>query len=185
MSKKTNSEPNSGPTRLAGRKIYRGILSGAKTTVKPARVTRFESEVILDKSPEKVFDFCLSEEGFSSIMPDRITFIDSAGEERTEGAIYLFRWWLRNAIPVIWVAEISKLEPGREFSDLQLRGFFRFFEHTHTCLPHEKGTKYRDTIEFASRFGSLIDRKVLLPQLKRTFKHRRRKMESLLTGGSS
>lgn len=180
MRKNNDSGASPFPKRLVGRRVDRGLLSGGRTMSKPKGATVFESEVLLSEPPDVVFDFCLSESGFSSIMPDRITFLGSHGQDQSKGTIYLFRWWMKNIVPFIWVALIDHIEPGRQFSDLQLRGFFRYFHHTHTCMPEGAGTRYRDTIAFASPFGSLIDRKLLLPQLRRTFAHRHRRMSELL-----
>lgn len=180
MCAKKDPASESYPERLVGRRTDRGLFSGPHTATAPSSRTAFESEILLAASPKEVYDFCLSEAGFSGIMPDRITFLGSHGEERAKGTIYLFRWWMKSMIPFIWVALIDHNVPGREFSDLQLRGFFRYFHHTHTCEPEGAGTRYRDTIEFASPFGSLIDRKLLLPQLRRTFAHRHRRMAELL-----
>ena len=147
-------------------------------------MTTFQAEVTLAPPPEEVYAFCLSEQGFSSIMPNRITFLASAGPPAAPGAVYMFRWWMLNVLPITWVALIDHAVPGRSFADLQLRGVFRYFRHTHTCLPHDGGTRYRDTIEFTSGMGSTVDRFILLPQLRRTFRYRHRRMRQMLGAGA-
>lgn len=173
------------PERIGGRRIDRGLLSGDRTTRRPAKVTTFQADVLVAQPSEKVFDFCLAAESFAKIMPNRITFLARTTEDDREGSIYVFRWWMVNVIPVTWVALIDRYVPGREFVDLQLRGIFRYFRHTHQCRPEKSATRYRDVIEFATAFGARVDRLVVLPLLQRMFRHRHRRMRQLLGAGES
>jgi ligand-binding SRPBCC domain-containing protein len=136
--------------------------------------------VVIHRPPGEVLDFCLRSEGFVAMMPDRITVLQASTETGELGGTYVFRWWFKRVIPVRWAAFIDGYEPGRAFSDIQLRGIFRYFHHTHTCEPTDGGTRYTDTVLFVGPWGRWIDRNVLLPQLEATFRERHRRMRQLL-----
>ncbi|WP_166984273.1 SRPBCC family protein [Paramicrobacterium fandaimingii] len=71
----------------------------------------------------------------------------------------------------IWftmTSEIVELEHPERFVDQQARGPFRLFRHEHTFERLITGTRMTDTITLASPiFGSLAERIVLVPYLRR------------------
>jgi ligand-binding SRPBCC domain-containing protein len=164
----------------AARYSGHGLLSGRNTTVRPAHVTRYQREVHIDCAPRDVFDFCLRTESVQAIIPDRIVPADGTPLVGEAGGMYEFRHWMRGAVPVRWVVLIHRFSDGREFVDHQLRGSFRWFRHTHTCLPCDEGTLYRDTVEFSTLLGRRLDRWVVRRELDRMFGHRHRRMRELL-----
>ena len=61
-------------------------------------------------------------------------------------------------LAVRWVAEHRGFEAGRSFCDVQVRGPFARWEHTHLCLPDEGdpgGSLLEDRIAYALPAGSL------------------------------
>jgi ligand-binding SRPBCC domain-containing protein len=148
--------------------------------MRPRHVTNFEREVRIARPPQDVFDFCLRAENVIAILPDRIEPVEGAALVGEPGGVYEFRHWMRAFIPVRWVVLIDRFEPGREFVDHQLRGAFRWFRHTHSCIAIDDGTLYRDSIEFATLLGGVIDRTVVRRELERTFQYRQRRMQELL-----
>ncbi|MFD2093888.1 SRPBCC family protein [Blastococcus deserti] len=159
----------------------RGWLSGADPMQRPARVEQYSREVLLDQPPQEVFDFCLRAQNFAAIMPGRMQVLGLSSDVGRPGGTYAFRWWLRNVVPVRWVAYVDSFEEGRSFSDVQVRGVFRYFHHTHACEPADGGgTRYRDTIRFASVLGPRLDRTLVRAELDRTFRARHRRMRALL-----
>ncbi len=51
-----------------------------------------------------------------------------------------------------WDAEHTACEPGRMFTDTQLKGPFRIWRHTHRFIPRENGSTLEDCIEFSMPF---------------------------------
>lgn len=103
------------------------------------------------------------------------------GTPASRSATYHFRWWLKHIVPVQWVAFIDSYTPGHEFSDQQVRGFFRYFHHTHTAVDDGTGSRYTDTLRFAGPFGARVDRAVLLGQMRTTFRARHARMNRMLS----
>jgi ligand-binding SRPBCC domain-containing protein len=62
--------------------------------------------------------------------------------------------WLRG-VPVRWLTEIATWNPPTDFSDLQLRGPYRLWHHTHTFAADRDGTRMRDVVRYALPLGPL------------------------------
>jgi ligand-binding SRPBCC domain-containing protein len=60
-----------------------------------------------------------------------------------------------HGLPLRWVTEIQIWEPPHEFVDVQLRGPYRSWHHTHRFEPVDGGTLVRDTVRYALPFGPL------------------------------
>jgi ligand-binding SRPBCC domain-containing protein len=86
-----------------------------------------------------------------------------------------------------WVARIVEFEPGRHFTDVQVRGPFRRWRHRHAFEPARRadvaGSIVRDEIEYEVGFGALgtaVSRWFVADRLRRTFEERQRRLEDLL-----
>jgi uncharacterized protein (TIGR01777 family) len=77
---------------------------------------------------------------------------------------------------VEWVAEHTRVEPGRGFVDEQIRGPFRSWRHRHEFEPDgEGGCFLRDDIDFVirgGRAGALLAGAAVKRSLERTFAYR-------------
>lgn len=170
------------PEQLSAARSYAGAgpLSGSATHEVPEHVQEMSLSVHLPRPAVQVIDFCLQRDNFPAIMPDPIQVLWASTPGGELGGTYAFRWWFKRVIPITWVAFIDSWDPGREFSDLQVRGMFRYFHHTHTAEDDEDGCLYTDTIRFASHLGPAVDRRILVPQLRATFATRHRRMQLML-----
>lgn len=171
------------PTQLSAARTRAGtgLLSGSSTHRRPASVQEVSLSVHLPRPAAEVIDFCLQGDNFSAIMPDPIDLLWVSSPSGELGGLYVFRWWFKRIIPIKWVAFVDSLDEGREFSDLQVRGAFRYFHHTHTAEVDGDGCVYTDTIRFASLLGPRLDHRLLVPQIKATFDQRHTRMQRLLT----
>jgi uncharacterized protein len=77
-----------------------------------------------------------------------------------------------------WTAEHRDIEPGRRFRDVQIRGPFARWEHTHTIEPEgADGSWLEDRIEFAPPGGTIgrwLARDFIRRKLQSTFQYRHR-----------
>jgi uncharacterized protein len=75
-----------------------------------------------------------------------------------------------------WVAEHRGFTDGRQFQDVQVRGPFAEWEHTHTILPHgDDGSELRDEIRYrlpVGPLGRLFGGRMAERQLRRVFRYR-------------
>jgi len=86
-----------------------------------------------------------------------------------------------------WVARIVEFEPGSHFTDVQVKGPFRYWRHRHGFESARRaeadGTLVRDDLEYDVGFGRLGDavaRWFVADRLRHTFQERQRRLEELL-----
>ncbi|WP_187351854.1 SRPBCC family protein [Allosaccharopolyspora coralli] len=163
----------------------RGLLSGRKVHERPEHTTTVRREVVLAASPEEVFDFCLSVDGYSFIMPYRVDVIGYSSAQLEAKMAIAFRVRFKHVFPVRWVAYLEEMDRPHRFVDLQTRGLFRYFRHTHVCEPHADGTRYRDQVEFATGWGRWVDSVLMRRELQQLFTHRQNRMSALLGSARS
>jgi len=81
-----------------------------------------------------------------------------------------------------WRTEIEAFEPGVRFVDVQLRGPYRRWHHTHTFADAPGGTLIGDRVEYQlplGPLGELARALVVRRQLDTIFEHRRRIIEAM------
>ncbi|MEI8105638.1 MAG: SRPBCC family protein [Actinomycetes bacterium] len=85
--------------------------------------------------------------------------------------------------PVIWDAEITVWDPPNRFADLQVRGPYRSWEHTHTFSETEGGTAIHDRISYrlyGGPLGSVADRLGHRAILRQLFSFRTKRLVEIL-----
>lgn len=73
-----------------------------------------------------------------------------------------------------------RLAPNILFADDQIRGPCRRWHHEHSFLEQEGGTLVRDAVEYAVLGGSLVNRLLLAPDVRRIFGYRTEVLRKLL-----
>jgi ligand-binding SRPBCC domain-containing protein len=90
-------------------------------------------------------------------------------------------------VPVRWRTRIEVWEPPRRFVDVQVRGPYASWEHTHAFEEDGPGaTIIRDRVRYSIPFGplgELADRLLVRRDLARIFDHRRDAVGRELGGG--
>lgn len=88
-----------------------------------------------------------------------------------------------HGVPIRWRSRITTWEPPVRFSDIQLRGPYAEWNHTHTFAEEDGGTLVRDVVRyrlwgpaFASR---LINRLLVAPDTRRIFEFRHKALEEI------
>lgn len=95
--------------------------------------------------------------------------------EMRPGALIRYRLRL-HGVPVDWLTAIQAWEPPRRFVDVQVRGPYAFWHHTHAFAPDGRGgTVMRDRVEYAlplGPLGALAHRAFVRRDLERIFAFR-------------
>lgn len=108
------------------------------------------------------------------------------------GSEIVVSFFLLPYIPVrsSWTARIVEFEWNRYFRDLQVKGPFKQFDHTHSFEQAERnghsGTMIRDTIRYdlgLGGVGKLLNASLIKMQLAAMFRYRQWATERLLTRG--
>jgi ligand-binding SRPBCC domain-containing protein len=85
-------------------------------------------------------------------------------------------------VPVRWRTRIVDWQPGKQFTDVQERGPYAFWEHTHSFREVEEGVTMRDEVRYALPFGplgSLAHAVAVRGSLRRIFDYRSEVMAEL------
>jgi len=87
------------------------------------------------------------------------------------GALIDFRIRV-HGIPVRWRTEIAEWNPPHAFVDVQLRGPYTLWHHTHTFEEQGGGTLCTDQVRYRPRGGALMNWLLVRRDLERIFAHR-------------
>ena len=133
----------------------------------------------------KVFEFFSDAANLGRITPPEIGF-----EMRTVGKIEmragtLIDYTIRlHRIPIRWRTEITRWEPPHRFVDVQLRGPYALWVHTHRFREEGDETVIEDDVRYALPFGApgRIGHPLVRRQLARIFAYRQEAVERELLG---
>lgn len=151
------------------------------STRKPA-TQLFQSEQFVDAPREKVFAFFSDGRNLERLTPPAMHLrATSAGPvEMRRGAIIDYTMRVR-WIGVRWRALIVDWIPGERFTDIQLRGPYLWWRHTHEFEMKGAGVVVRDRIDYALPFAPFSD--LALPSVRHdietAFTFRRRAIEEV------
>ncbi len=141
-------------------------------------------EVEIPRPIDETFRFFENPHNLSLITPPwlNLAISPAKGIVMRKGAVidYTLRWL---GLSVKWSAEIAEYEPPFRFVDVQLRGPYRRWEHTHTFQVCGSGTRVTDVVRYAVPFGPLgrlAHRLILRRQLEAIFFYRQRALLEVL-----
>ncbi len=142
--------------------------------------------VVLPCSREHVFAFFSDAFQLEQITPDWLHFrvLTPAPIELQKGSLIDYRIRL-HGIPVGWQTEISSWDPPCSFTDRQIRGPYRLWEHLHTFEVVDGGTLAIDRVRYRPTGGRLANWLVVENDLRRIFEYRRRRMLELFRATAS
>jgi len=99
----------------------------------------FERTTALTATPAEVFDWHCRPGAFLRLAPPWQRIELAGGHPRVDdGARVTLRMW-KGPIAIRWTAEHLSVRPGRGFQDLQVRGPFAHWLHTHDFAPRPDG----------------------------------------------
>jgi ligand-binding SRPBCC domain-containing protein len=145
-------------------------------------VHRFHAELQVPLPRAAVFEFFSRAENLERITPPWLRFrIETAPARIERGARIAYSLRL-HGLPIRWLTEIEAWEPPHRFVDLQLRGPYRLWRHTHTFEEAEGGTRMLDDVEYALPLGPLGDlaHGFVARDVRRIFEYRASQVRALL-----
>jgi len=141
-------------------------------------------EMWIDRPPQQVFPFFADPGNLESITPQTLGFniVRGADAPVCEGTVLDYRLRLRG-FPIRWRSRIDVWDPPRAFVDVQLRGPYKAWRHTHEFEPLDGGTVVRDVVRYELRCGALgewIAGRRVAEELSFIFAYRRTRLVELL-----
>ena len=153
------------------------------------QIHSIEREQRLASPPEEVFPFFADALHLELLTPDWLHFKVLSQEPDEIGPGTLIRYRLRlRGIPIRWLTRIEQWRTNSRFTDVQIRGPYRYWHHTHEFLPEGDGTLMRDTVRYAMRaggLGELAQRRFVAGDLDRIFDYRGERVRELFDRGGS
>jgi hypothetical protein len=148
-----------------------------------------EHEQWVPRPLEEVFSFFSDARNLEILTPEWLRFeiLTPPPIEMAVGAKidYRLHW---HGIPLLWKTEITHWEPPFHFEDLQIKGPYKLWHHTHRFKAIEGGTRITDSVRYALPFGILgqIAHAFSVRQnVEDIFKYRDEKVRALFGGGSN
>lgn len=111
---------------------------------------------VINRPLKEVFAFFECPENLSLITPPSLGFMILTPQpvDMREGALIEYTYKL-HGIPMHWTAMITDYDPPHRFVDVQIKGPYRYWHHTHIFEEIEEGTKITDEVKYILPFGVL------------------------------
>ncbi len=151
----------------------------------PLRTHVLHREQRLPGTPEEVFGFFADAKNLEAITPPllRFTVLTPGPIEMRVGALIQYRLRV-HGLPVSWLTSIQAWEPPHRFVDVQLKGAYALWHHTHTFeADGPEHTRMTDVVRYAigfGTFGELAHRLFVQRDVERIFEHRAQVIGPLL-----
>ncbi len=134
---------------------------------------------------DEVFGFYANALNLEAITPPWLHFrvLTPGPIQMRAGTLLEYRLRL-HGIPVRWVTRIEQWQPGRCFVDVQLRGPYRLWHHTHRFEADGGGTIVSDRVRYAlplGPLGELARRAFVARDLERIFAFRQQAVAQRFT----
>jgi ligand-binding SRPBCC domain-containing protein len=148
----------------------------------PPKIHILERRQRIDLPLAEVFDFYGDARNLERITPPWLGFeVTTPGPiEMGNGTLIEYRLRLHR-VPVRWRTRIEVWEPPRRFVDMQVKGPYSLWEHTHEFEEDGPGaTIVRDRVRYAIPFGpldTLAERVLVRRDLRQIFDYRRDAVE--------
>jgi len=116
----------------------------------------WKSEQWIPRPPEEVFSFFSDAKNLELITPPWLNFkiLDQSSPQIQSGTILNYKLKI-HGIPVRWKTEILVWEPPFRFVDVQLKGPYSLWHHTHLFEAKDGGTLMKDIVRYRVPLGML------------------------------
>jgi ligand-binding SRPBCC domain-containing protein len=131
---------------------------------------------------DKVFDYFYRAENLEQLTPPFLRFHITQAPPRMEaGARIEYKLRVRG-LPLHWLTIIEKWDPPHEFVDIQAKGPYKLWHHTHHFRAENGGTTIEDSIRYALPFGPLgrlVNRLMVARDVAMIFDYREQKVREI------
>ena len=144
---------------------------------------RLTASQVVNRPIDEVFAFFSRPENLARLTPAGFGFERLTDDLDMRAGLEIdYRIRPLFGIPMRWRSRIGTYDPPRSFSDVQLAGPYRRWEHRHTFTEVEGGTRIDDEVEYElplGPLGALAHRAAVRGQLLEIFRHRGRTIEAI------
>jgi ligand-binding SRPBCC domain-containing protein len=147
-------------------------------------IHRLHRELWIPRPLPAVFDFFSRPENLEQITPPWLRFriLTPPPIAMKKGAVIEYALRVRG-FPMRWLTEIERWDPPHGFVDVQRKGPYRLWRHTHRFFEADGGTRIVDDVAYALPFGplgSLVHRFQVARDVSKIFDYRTERVRSLV-----
>lgn len=136
---------------------------------------------------EEVFAFFSDASNLEVLTPPWLRFrvVTPTPIKMRSGALIEYRIEWR-VVPIRWITEIVEWSPPYRFVDVQVRGPYKLWHHTHSFSAVDGGTLMSDIVRYAlplGPIGALAHKLAVRRDVERVFDYRAEQIAALFEGG--
>ncbi len=137
----------------------------------------FHAELWLPRPRDEVFEFFSNALNLQALTPPWVNFqvLTPAPIPMRAGTLIDYRIRVRG-LPLRWRTEITEWDPPHRFVDVQLRGPYRLWHHTHTFEERDGGTLCLDDVRYRPVGGWLVNRLFVRRDVETIFAYRQQQL---------
>jgi ligand-binding SRPBCC domain-containing protein len=130
----------------------------------------------------EVFPFFAKAANLETLTPPFLNFHVLTPEpvEMRVGALIDYRIHV-HGFPIRWRTEIVDWEPPHRFIDVQLKGPYRLWHHTHTFTEKDGGTHCTDDVRYHPLGGTIVNTLFVRRDIETIFAYRRQRLDELFS----
>jgi hypothetical protein len=136
---------------------------------------RLTASLFVPRPHAEVFSFFAEAGNLQRITPPWVDFriVTPLPIEMAVGTLIDYRLKV-HGVPVGWRTEITVWDPPHQFVDVQMKGPYRRWIHTHRFRAVDGGTAVADDVDFSAPGGWLVERLFVARDVRAIFEHRQR-----------
>ncbi len=140
------------------------------------------AELWLPRPCIEIFPFFADARNLETITPPWLKFqvLTPSPIAMRPGALIDYRIRI-HGIPIGWRTEITTWEPPHRFIDVQLRGPYSLWHHTHTFEACDGGTLCRDNVRYRPHGGALVNWLFVRRDVERIFEYRQQRLKEFFS----
>ncbi len=137
----------------------------------------FHTELWIPSPRDEVFAFFADAQNLQVITPPWLSFevLTPAPITMRPGTLIDYRIRI-HGLPIGWRTEITEWSPPHRFVDVELRGPYTLWRHTHTFEERDGGTLCLDEVRYRPRGGALVNWLFVRRDVERIFAYRRARL---------
>jgi ligand-binding SRPBCC domain-containing protein len=147
----------------------------------------FKAEQLLPVDLQRVWAFFASPDNLGLITPPEMDFktiTRHEGQEIHTGMCIDYKVKPLFGIAMHWQTEIMNVQKPFSFTDIQLKGPYHTWEHTHTFIEKENGVLMLDEVKYQLPFGPLgvvVHSLLVRKKIEALFRYRKAAIERILS----
>ena len=145
------------------------------------KIYTFHRTQKLPISLNEAWAFLSNPKNLSVLTPTEMNFTIISKDEKPMYAGQVIQYSITPiaGIKATWISEITHLEEGKYFVDLQLYGPYAFWHHKHFIHQIDGGVEMEDIIDYKvpfGIFGRIFHPLLVKPKLEKIFSYRQKKL---------